>query len=184
VWRPPPAEVPRVQALLRAYPAPAPAPGAAPPAGSAAGGSSPRESTGRWDSESEGCLAADVTAAGPPEKAAAGTIDIAAAAGAGAPAAPAAPGGAEGAEGDAEADADAPPAGYSQAAALARAREGGWPLFHNNVYAFLYRSLYGRTVPASTKVPRRRVQRVMPHLSGAEADAARVVTHSFAPIRA
>ncbi len=73
-------------------------------------------------------------------------------------------------------------AGFSQPEALRRSREGGWALFHNNAYAFLYSNLYRRVVPTETKVSKGRVQKLMPHLPAEELESFRTVQHSYAPI--
>jgi len=117
--------------------------------------SSGRLSHPRWDSDSDACAADVTTAPSITDKkdTASNVVTVTAAA-----------------------------AGFSQPEALRRSREGGWSLFHNNAYAFLYSSLYRRAVPLDTKVSRRRVHALMPHLTPEEIDSYRRVQHSFAPI--
>ncbi|GBF96748.1 hypothetical protein Rsub_09490, partial [Raphidocelis subcapitata] len=171
VWRPPPTEVPRVQALLQRSGADPSTGGAAAGAGQPRGGSDSSDTTNSTNCAAE--VATQPLAAA--KQTAARIVELSARAEHGAAAA----------DGAAPAtDEAAASAGFSQPDALRRARGGGWPLFHNNVYAFLYKSLYNKEVPAESKIARRKLLRVMPHLGAEAADGARTVQHSFAPMRA
>lgn len=59
-----------------------------------------------------------------------------------------------------------------------------WTEFNYNAFAYLYKSLFGKQLPPASKIPKRRVKKLMPFFSKPEVEACRRVTHSFSVIRA
>ena len=65
------------------------------------------------------------------------------------------------------------------AAAVAASRAGGWQLFMHNMVAYLWRTIYGRDVPAAVQLPAAKVAALLPHLTPEEAARAADVRHTF-----
>jgi hypothetical protein len=68
------------------------------------------------------------------------------------------------------------------AAVVQASKEGGWPLFMHNMLTFLWKTIYGKSLPPEVAIPLAKVKKLMPHLGPEELAAVSTVRHTFAAL--